>query len=701
MALSTSTFRLGLSHVCLLSIGLVPYFIFPTSLLSQPAEKVQVSVAKRKIPERDETILARVESSMAVVTDTIIVEIPVPLKFKNAQPPNGWSGPFQEIAEDGLTRRLSFRRSPDRHAGKGLKAYFAFSITGKLDQLFLQVKSKKKILFSDWVLVGEISVPNIRMWTDVLVFPPLLSPGDSVIATIRQPPLTDDTWMDGTWNLLADGTTQPGKYDSEYRYSQASGRHLAFRIPPDIKINSQMRINYIDPWGEKLFDLPLDVKVASASPSARRTAIMFTDDYGVPGSSFCLSGSFPNYNDLPQFKVGGQRLEIAAASSRSVIVILPDDISAHKSIMVSDVIDYDVQEHYEVRFQPIRLIEKLGPEILSHIRWTITVYGTDSKVPIILSNVQSPFRLTDLYGKPLSSRLLSSGGSSNAVSGLAAREALGPLRLEYLIPSTCLTPADVIKITDNNLSTPGQEKPIAWAPKLFLPPSPEEFRTIIDETRRQFRAGIKEGNLTLLVQEGKSYFLGDEIESAIQSVKYSLIDEFEGKDLLPLRDFIYKEVERFNFQLGESFEQGLLGAGVLKASYKPRNASLALIEKRQAISIFEQIEQFFSRLFNASEHLTITLCVVTLPEKANFTFYPASDRSVQKKISTNGSQPNVWIGSYLYRIERDGFEPVIDFPFDFIDDSAIALECPLVATGRKALACRPATEEGKVKCLRK
>jgi hypothetical protein len=482
-------------------------------------------------------------------------------------------------------------------------------------------------------------------------------------------------------------------------------------MPTDLKSADNLRMSYIDPWGEMLFEIPVKDEVRITAPpslTSSETEISSTDPFGVSERFFCIAGSFPDYQDLPVIRIGSELVKLGAASRRSLIVLLPKLTPRGHSLIFSDG-DNSLfnQDTYRIDFRAISIGLLTKPEGDSKTSWTIAVEGTEKKLPVLITNLNTAtYKLTTEDDDSLEGPLLSSGGLFNYVRGRAVRRETGEAKLLFYLAPTCsssnyqVSQDEIPTITRLPEDLP-RPSPRAYSPPpLPPPPSPEEFHTTIEKVRRDFRSALSKDNLPSLSRGGQTYLYQPEVVSAIQSARIDLHYRFRAKELAALRDFITKEINgMISTRLkANSSAKSIQHLGFAKAAF---DLDEEWIDEQLVKRISEMMERLFDRLVGAGTHLTVAVCVATVPEKANFVFYPVSDRSNEKTISTNGLVEGIWIGTYAYRIEQEDSQEVKGFEFDFVDDSITVLECPLVAKGKVPLACRPGSEKVKADCLKK
>lgn len=231
------------------------------------------------------------------------------------------------------------------------------------------------------------------------------------------------------------------------------------------------------------------------------------------------------------------------------------------------------------------------------------------------------------------------------------------------------------------------------------PPSPEEFRSIIVEAQEQFLDSLNRDRLNRISAGDKIYFLRGSVEAAIRNIRSDLSSKFEAKELAALRDFVAKESRGLLHASEMGLLEGIRNDGFVTASYR---IDADWLSEEQLAWIVKKGKELFDRLYHASDHLTVSVCVATYPSQANFKFYPLSDKKGARTFSTIGLKKDVWIGTYGYVIDKEGFESIVnDDGIDFVDDSMTILECQLVAEGKKAIACRPGSMEVREQCLRR
>jgi hypothetical protein len=545
--------------------------------------------------------------------------------------------------------------------------YFALPSGGNPQKLAVRAWSREEIVFTrDLGDVEEYYPPNLPDASSVLVFPPRVASGDTVVAT---PLAVQVTPKQGSWELMAGGQLIVGKTFSPDSYFQFD--HLVFSLPRSLTANSLFRIRYLDPWRLPEFDLPLTVTVAmDDSPPGALRAGPYASDSGF----LCVSGT---HYSPPDFKLNGTNgLAMVANSSQVTILGMPSNLVPSRQYFLAG-----SPSSMKLPFQGVGLSSRRADHsALDHVI-SLKVVGTEFKTSIAVV-IADPWTVRLRNAAPLETE----GGTSNTLS-LVFEASNMPLNATRLfVKPTCFF--DEQKSSAPKASDQGE----AHDSISLLQGRVSQG---VDEAYARFQ---KRRSLLFGSESPRAYPL-DVVIKFIDETQDDAIRQVNFPQLRALRGFIFRQFAAIRSGVAEDGESaGIANATIRLAKNGDSPRKDKVVNKGKSESALTAIVNFFLRLKKASHHLNLRVCVISHPDGANFTYYPESDKDSARTIPTNGSSPgNVWIGSYTYEIFLEGYEPV-KIVADFIDETDAFLDCRLKPRWQKAIACSINTKEAHDLC---
>jgi hypothetical protein len=144
----------------------------------------------------------------------------------------------------------------------------------------------------------------------------------------------------------------------------------------------------------------------------------------------------------------------------------------------------------------------------------------------------------------------------------------------------------------------------------------------------------------------------EDLAALLASTETSLRGALEGEDIAPLRDYV-EEVfraarERLRLPQTAALSSSRSSPLVRQAAFQEgvsQSAADAVLDRIAAL-----IKEMLSR--SKSQELTVTLCVVSLPDQAKFTMSAPSQLDQRYVTSTDGEIVDAYRGIYSYTLDK-------------------------------------------------
>ncbi len=233
-------------------------------------------------------------------------------------------------------------------------------------------------------------------------------------------------------------------------------------------------------------------------------------------------------------------------------------------------------------------------------------------------------------------------------------------------------------------------------------PMPVPLETQLRERLTLAQFGLKNRTTSLAIHKigSREYYTLKDATVSLTQTQDILTSFLQNAGLKALKDYVEDTFAELTAEIHKTSIVASINNFQLAKNQQPQQRqTLALVIKGVADLVFERASTLIARLYKDSNNLSISVCIISTPDRANFALHPKQDPKGIRSVSTNGLIPDLWIGRYHYELTKSGFKTT-SFDFDFLDDSSSVLECSLVKQAEKdeALACRPVDKKLKNRC---
>ena len=273
----------------------------------------------------------------------------------------------------------------------------------------------KNVLDKSYKAVELLPLHAIGSSSDVLDFPTVVSPGETIDVSVLDPGRTP---ADGQW-IVAGVVATP----------TASGR-LSVRLPEDLQPGSPIRVSFFDAWGERIVDaLSVDETVVSEQASGPNPRITGCASAGFIGRSICVCGDFPPAS-RNAIRLDGQPATVVSASRHVVHVLLPPTLVPGPHTISGDP-SAGFSPTDRASIVALRLQGSLDKKRLNKGQSTtlhLAVQGTDQPMVLTVTN-KTPGIITIPGGNY--QELATSGGALNNVERRVTGVSIGNFEIDY------------------------------------------------------------------------------------------------------------------------------------------------------------------------------------------------------------------------------------------------------------------------------
>ncbi|HEY7445406.1 MAG TPA: S8 family serine peptidase [Vicinamibacterales bacterium] len=265
----------------------------------QPAQTV--TMASRLLPDGSRSLLVYVQQISGPVDD---VRIDLPGNASRTavlmSGPSGWT-----LERDGNSARLS-----GAAVSVPIRLRISlFDVRENLQRSRVRVRQNGRDALDQQVVIAALDpLSAAGPPQGLLDFPTIVSPGETIEATVLNPARTPN---DGQWVVAGVPAVA------------VAPNRLSIQLPKDLPAGSPLRITYFDVWGERIVEaLSADDTVVVDSTSAATARITGCARYGFLGESICVCGNFPE-SARTGIRVDGQSATVLAASRHVLRLSLP------------------------------------------------------------------------------------------------------------------------------------------------------------------------------------------------------------------------------------------------------------------------------------------------------------------------------------------------------------------------------------------
>lgn len=585
---------------------------------AQPEDAVKISMFVR--PHGDaRSILVTVGGPAQA--DRIVLELPKRSMAASAiaeQLPPGWTARRQgkRIELTGPENALPIRLRLD------------LSDSTPLESVDVKVFSKKRVVHeSRGTLQSIAAVQLAQNASDLVLLPPLLTPGEIIDVTVLDVRKTTGVWFLG------------GNAAVVKNVGISSRPILQMRVPEDAAPDRPLELSYVEPWGEtavraSVFDQSRIVPRESEAPLTPRLrgCGIGMGRRGV----VCTCGWFPSAESRRGILVDGGSASTPAATSQRSVCFLPE-IGPH-ILTGTPTAGFNPRDQHKTAALNVTsaVVGNLKPGQSATMTWTVS--GTDDSVGLYLRNT-SP-AVGSLAGGPFQIAR-TSGGSPNTLSRVVTGLAIGKF--------------DIVAEPEESLSDSDNQEYSHAVAKAFR----RELLAIADEAERVVRQWPPE--------PPRDEFLAllDRIGSEIH-------------EKLP-----FPELEAFREAIDAILEEGrgsqnasVARADIILIADRPR-------DEKDGTWIVEFIN-LLRRLGSNSPLRKI--CIRTKPTGADVALYPPKYPSDRRSMQADAPL-NLYLGLYNYEVST-GTVRQMEGNVNLLLDTGQVLDCHLPQGQSDSRRCR-------------
>jgi hypothetical protein len=612
--------------------------LVPSSTKGGTEERAaQVLAAVRPRAAGGRSLLLRVDGA-GLVIERIGLELPkkeIAAKAAAGLLPSGWK----------VVRKRARLELSGPPAAAPVFLRFDIVEAPDFDHVEVEVSAAGRVVHSREPVRKTGAVEPVRTAADLLLLPPLLTPGETIEMNVQKP-----GYAAGRWSLAGEQAVATG--------AGAGGQPvLRVRVAADAGPAGPFALTYVEPWGETVvqasaLDLSRLVPAGLAPPDRPRLA-----PCGLGAANpwvTCLCGWFPDAPSRAGILVDDRPAPPpVAASQRSICLRLAP--GAHV-LAGAEAAGFDPANRQEV--VALLVDRSIQGKVLVGQSATLSWRVTGSERPVRLRLRNASPGVATLAGGDLQFAL-TSGGSPNQVartitgvtsgSSHVLAEIAEPLSAatgqEYPQMIAAVFPRELRRIAAR-LRAAALELPAAAAGTPPLPTvSREDLLALLDATATEIRNSLPYPELAAF-RDAATARLG-EIRREIESLP--------AVARRPARGDV------------------ALAAGRPSPPNRSAHGAGPRIDKTRSDSLIAKVIDFLER--SAAEPALRTVCIVTMPEAgAVVKLFPPSLPSDQKEVTSN-SRLTLYLGLYAYETTRQGYargegrvdlqlnaEPVVEFP---------------------------------------
>jgi hypothetical protein len=566
------------------------------------------------------------------------------------------------------------------------------------DKIGLDLPSRGGGFRTQWVPIHAAGRERLQRWRQELgELPPSLVAGESFFLRTRL-----REYQPSQWQLETAGGAVAGA-----SASAITPGVLLFKVPAELAAGTVVTLSFAAPDQRVLLRASAIVPApdtASLKAGFRQPPAKI---FARPGQVLWLSGSFPSVPQ--QLAVSpGVNLEILAGSPHGVLIQIPDDLALgeHEITSLAD---------GRLRVGIVEVGQSFTSVDSGHVRWSLTVRGTDEPVALQLGAVSLPTAL----------RAVTSGGQRNTAAvemrrvpglffgsvdvGAVEAAAVKPERQALADAPPVAGPSSAEAAGSHSAPPVPSTSPGASAPTDLVTQVRQDLRAIANDFARRRR------DVGVLRVGDRSFYVGEVVGALALDTRDKVVGAIHGHAKFPaLYMFVWEEFsaalsglphqERWS-GTARSY-RGAAGSGIAPARFDPRSARVTghFIPQEQGDSALSRISRILEGLVEAPDDLRFNVCFASHPSRANVTIFPKSLRDLTYRTTTDSTFPEpLWVGRYQYEVTKDGFKTATSV-IDLIEKGKIpkAYLCSLVRKekGDEAEVCTPMAGSalGEVRC---
>ncbi len=615
-----------------------------TIVRGQNGPIVTVWAGMRPSTDKARSLLFRISGSAAGV-DHVRVELPDRKTVEGARTallPSGWKptpkGSRIDLA--GPTAPLPVYVRVDLSDPKGL------------DSVDVTVYAGKRVIYSEKTALAQVpALDRVHDAADLVLLPPLLTPGETIEMTV----LDSDKTV-GVWSLGGNEAAPAGTGDS-------ARPMLSVRIPPDAAPGVPLDLSFVEPWGETIVRasvqeqariVPSELPVPSSphvAPCGLRTA---------PRTAVCTCGWFPTAASRHEILVDGAPSgAVVAASQRSVCLHLEPGQHRIAGAASAGFAPENQQKVTALRLSR-SMVGSLLPGQSATITWTVT--GTNGPLGVQLRNTSPAVGMLVGGEKQIA---VTSGGSPNTVSRTVTGVADGHF--------------NIIAEIDQPLTPSGDQE----YPRIIEAIFRRELTRIVS----RIETAAREWPSELRGSPPRDTVPRDNVIALLDETEIEVRRALPYPELAAFRDAVSELLDDARHSVAALPDLNASAAigGIVRVANQ--SSSLTRVEKESAMSIISKLLESLTR----SPSPLRTVCIVTTPESgARVRMYPSSFPSDLWEGTSNAGT-TLYLGRYVYEITKGDNLPMKG-SVNLVRNPERLLECPLSNKPNEPTFCRLVTE---------